>query len=250
MHPGVFEIGLPLVTAHLLGDFVFQPARMAGEKRRISVLLAHALIHGALAYVLLGGWGRWQLPIAVFIAHGAIDLVKPRLAKTGPSIFLLDQAAHVMVLAALAWWGRAVVPDFWRGHLGRRFDQGLIVASGATLCIPAAAIIIGYWVQPYLDEIREARGKEGSQAAAGLRGLSNGGRTIGQWERALIFLFTGMGQPGAIGFLIAAKSIFRFGELKDYQNRIEAEYITIGTLMSFGLAAAISFGTFWLARWW
>jgi hypothetical protein len=66
---------------------------------------------------------------------------------------------------------------------------------------------------------------------------------IGQWERALIFIFVFIGQPGAVGFLVAAKSIFRFGELSDRRNRMEAEYITIGTLMSFGMAIAFSLAT-------
>ena len=71
---------------------------------------------------------------------------------------------------------------------------------------------------------------------------------IGQWERALIFLFVCSGQFGSIGFLVAAKSIFRFGELKDRDNRMEAEYITIGTLMSFGWALVSAYLTWWLAR--
>jgi hypothetical protein len=41
------------------------------------------------------------------------------------------------------------------------------------------------------------------------------------------------GQIQGVGFLVAAKSVFRFGELNDHKNRLEAEYITIGTLMSF-----------------
>lgn len=56
---------------------------------------------------------------------------------------------------------------------------------------------------------------------------------IGQLERALIFVFVLVQQFSAIGFLIAAKSIFRFGELRDRSNRMEAEYIIIGTLISF-----------------
>jgi hypothetical protein len=40
--------------------------------------------------------------------------------------------------------------------------------------------------------------------------------------------------------LIAAKSIFRFGELKDSENRKEAEYILIGTFASFLFALVIS----------
>jgi uncharacterized membrane protein (DUF485 family) len=43
--------------------------------------------------------------------------------------------------------------------------------------------------------------------------------------------------------LITAKSIFRFGEIKERQNRLEAEYIIIGTLMSFGYAIFIAYAT-------
>jgi len=60
---------------------------------------------------------------------------------------------------------------------------------------------------------------------------------------ALIFLFVSLGQPASIGFLVAAKSIFRFGELKDRGNRMEAEYITIGSLMSFGWAITTGYLT-------
>ncbi len=79
------------------------------------------------------------------------------------------------------------------------------------------------------------RGFVAAERAAGarLRGLRGGGKAIGQLERALIFVFVLINQFSAIGFLIAAKSIFRFGELRDRSNRMEAEYIIIGTLISF-----------------
>jgi hypothetical protein len=40
----------------------------------------------------------------------------------------------------------------------------------------------------------------------------------------------------AIGFLIAAKSVFRFGDLSQSKDRKLTEYILIGTLLSFGIA--------------
>jgi len=113
--------------------------------------------------------------------------------------------------------------------------------------VRVGGVLIGQWVQPYLDEIqRKSDAKINGPDVS--RGLTNGGRTIGQWERALIFLFVCTGQFGSIGFLVAAKSIFRFGELKDRDNRMEAEYITIGTLMSFGWAITVGYLTLWLAR--
>lgn len=40
----------------------------------------------------------------------------------------------------------------------------------------------------------------------------------------------------AIGFILAAKSIFRFGELKEAADIKKTEYIMIGTLLSFTIA--------------
>lgn len=72
------------------------------------------------------------------------------------------------------------------------------------------------------------------------RGFPDGGKQIGQLERFLIFLFIISGNAAGVGFLVAAKSVFRFGELTSNQNRMEAEYITIGTMMSFSWGLAVS----------
>lgn len=68
------------------------------------------------------------------------------------------------------------------------------------------------------------------------KSLPNAGRYIGILERLLVFLFVVLGRWEAIGFLVAAKSVFRFGDLKDSRNRKLTEYILIGTLLSFGIA--------------
>ncbi len=75
-----------------------------------------------------------------------------------------------------------------------------------------------------------------------IRGFYDGGTVIGRLERLLIYLFVLSGELGAVGFLVAAKSIFRFGELTNQQNRLEAEYIIIGTLMSFTVGLMFSIG--------
>ncbi|HLV52538.1 MAG TPA: hypothetical protein VKY29_00860, partial [Cryomorphaceae bacterium] len=46
-------------------------------------------------------------------------------------------------------------------------------------------------------------------------------------------------QWAAIGFLMAAKSIFRFGDLTRAKDRRLTEYILIGTFLSFGIALAV-----------
>jgi hypothetical protein len=40
-------------------------------------------------------------------------------------------------------------------------------------------------------------------------------------------------------FLLAAKSIFRFGDLKKVKDRKLTEYVLIGTLLSFGIAILV-----------
>ena len=45
-----------------------------------------------------------------------------------------------------------------------------------------------------------------------------------------------MGQWQGVGFLLAAKSVFRFGDLNRSDDRKRTEYVLIGTLVSFGTA--------------
>jgi len=55
----------------------------------------------------------------------------------------------------------------------------------------------------------------------------------------LILTFVLVNQYSGIGFLIAAKSILRFGDIKNPENRKEAEYILIGTMISFIVAILV-----------
>jgi hypothetical protein len=48
-----------------------------------------------------------------------------------------------------------------------------------------------------------------------------------------------LNQWSAIGLLITAKSVFRFGDLSKAKNRKLTEYVLIGTLLSFGIAIAV-----------
>jgi hypothetical protein len=66
--------------------------------------------------------------------------------------------------------------------------------------------------------------------------LSKAGKYIGILERLFVFSFVVMQEWQAIGFLIAAKSVFRFGDLSRAKDRKLTEYILIGTLLSFGFA--------------
>jgi hypothetical protein len=69
--------------------------------------------------------------------------------------------------------------------------------------------------------------------------LNNAGKYIGMLERIFVFTFVVTENWEGIGFLLAAKSVFRFGDLKESKDRKLTEYILIGTLLSFGIAIAV-----------
>lgn len=50
-----------------------------------------------------------------------------------------------------------------------------------------------------------------------------------------------MNVPALIGFLITAKSILRYSEIKSENDKLFVEYILIGTLLSFSLRITFSY---------
>jgi hypothetical protein len=213
-----------LLFAHILADFVLQNRWMVENKARVAGLLAHGAVVLGTAGLALGG-----LPVAVLwltAMHLLTDYAKTR-ARQGLAAFAADQAAHLAVIAALLLWQ----PDLWRaGVWPGRADMALPVMAlvgGAILATRAGGFAIGFLMAPF--------------AAASPDGLAQGGRVIGLLERGLIFAMILLGQPEGVGLLIAAKSILRFGAVKD--DRAASEYVIIGTLASFGWAMIVAHGT-------
>ena len=70
-------------------------------------------------------------------------------------------------------------------------------------------------------------------------GLIAGGEIIGYLERLLILTFVIKGQFAVIGFILAAKSIFRFGDLNNATNRNLTEYVLLGSFLSVTITSFI-----------
>ena len=51
--------------------------------------------------------------------------------------------------------------------------------------------------------------------------------------------FVVLNELGGVGFLLAAKSIFRFGDLTRSTDKKLTEYVLLGTLLSVGCSLAI-----------
>ena len=241
MDTTVFQLIIVLFTAHLMGDFLFQNAWLARlKKKSFWALLLHSLVHAALAYLLVGRWVLWLLSMVIFVSHTLIDLVKFRIKQDNLLAFFLDQLSHlaVIVLVVVFYLAPRGIEPLWFEIAPQAAPKAAIFFTALILLTQAGGILMDYFVRPFQAQIN-------LHYRSNKRGLAEGGKTIGWLERMLIFVFVLTGQPAGVGFLIAAKSIFRFGELKDSENRKEAEYIIIGTFASFLFALLVSLLTKW-----
>jgi hypothetical protein len=102
------------------------------------------------------------------------------------------------------------------------------------LIIWPAGFLIGRITRPWRAQLKSQEG------------LAKAGMWIGCLERFLVLTFVLLNRYEAIGFLVAAKSIFRFGEIRDSSHRKEAEYILVGTMLSFAIAIAVGLGLRWI----
>ncbi|RPD42303.1 DUF3307 domain-containing protein [Chitinophaga barathri] len=226
------------LCAHLIGDFALQTTRIVQQKRRLKAgsgyLYLHCLIHGALIYLFTAAWSQWLAPVAVAVTHYFIDLWKLH-RKDNAKNFIIDQGLHLLVLFVLwlqvthSWSG---VPPFLR-NLWQNTEFWAIVLGYATVIWPAA-FLLGFATKRWRDQIADTRLSNGGKGS-----LSEAGKWIGIFERALVLTFIITNHYEGIGFLIAAKSILRFNDLKESENRRETEYVLIGTLMSFSTSIFI-----------
>lgn len=220
-----------LIAAHVIADFMLQTDILVRHKDRTVFQMLHGTIHAAVSYASLQQWACWQAPVFVFVVHTLIDVIKQRSGNDGATVFVVDQVAHAVSLAALGW---LMVRLSWMPAFAGAGYTPLVVGAGFIACVRGA----GFLIARVAGRLVEENGLD-------LDGLQHGGKMIGQLERCIIFLFIFTDQPMAIGFLFAAKSILRFEEAK--QQKL-AEYILIGTLLSFSLAIAIASATRWAVK--
>lgn len=121
--------------------------------------------------------------------------------------------------------------------------RALAVAAGYALGILGGGAFVE-WALGHLLSPRDQTELEAFRC----RGLSNGGRTIGWLERFLFLTFVLAGSYGALGLVLAAKGVIRFGEIRDAGDQKVAEYVLIGTFLSLSWALVIGLALRWLVR--
>lgn len=222
---------IKLLLAHFIGDFLLQPKSWVENKMELKIksakLYFHVLIHGGLAILLLWNFNYLPLVITLMLAHWAIDLIKLYAQKENNKTawFIADQVLHFVSLLVL--WYLFLKPSIDFGTFLAN-ENIWIYATALVFITIVSGIIIKVLLENWAKNLEE--GEDDS--------LINAGKYIGILERIFVFIFIVTGNWSSIGFLIAAKSVFRFGDLRESKNRKLTEYILIGTLISFGLAMA------------
>lgn len=227
------SILLRLFLAHIIADFFLQTKWMVdgkenGGKRSMLMLTLHSLIHSLMAYLIVGDWSLWYIAIVIFVTHFIIDWCKILFRGKSVSVFLIDQISHIAVIFML--WitilpgsfseiikeGTEILPDnIW-----------MIVVAYAMMLRPSAILMSLLLKRWHLSSLTNSS-------------LPEAGKWIGYLERILILTFVITGNMEGVGFLLAAKSVFRFGDLNKAKDIKTTEYVMLGTMTSFAIAIIV-----------
>ncbi|MBU3821706.1 DUF3307 domain-containing protein [Flavobacteriaceae bacterium XHP0103] len=218
-----------LIIAHLIGDFFLQPESWVKEKETKKLkspkLYLHIAIHVALTSILLWDVSLWFIILIIGISHFIIDATKLLIQKkkTKRLLFFIDQLLHLLVLILCYYW----FSNNTEWHLNSLITENNLLTFVCLLflTIPVSIIMKTIFTKWNIEALTK-----------GNESLKDAGKYIGILERILVFIFIIFDHWEAVGFLITAKSVFRFGDLKESKHRKLTEYILIGTLISFGIA--------------
>ena len=222
-------IFLKLILAHLFGDFLFQPDSWVLDKEQKKIkskyLYIHILLHILLVFLFLWDLSLWYIPLIIGVSHYLIDISKLyfQTRKTKRWWFFIDQFLHFAVVVAIASYFKEIDFNLIQNPIFLKY-----FVAAVFLTVPTSVIIknlLSVW-SPITIEHSKIQ----------TNSLVNAGKYIGILERLLVFTFIIINHWEGVGFMIAAKSVFRFSDLAEAKQRKLTEYVLIGTLLSFGIA--------------
>jgi len=212
-----------IYTAHLVTRY-WLPRKWFTGRAGVRVLLS-ILIPALIAWLLSGAWIDYRVALAAF-AGGLLELFLLRgTRKERPISQLWAEAAWIvfaLIFAALI----QPVNSYWAAQFGMGFYGVVLLLAGWSVSAFPVGMLIGVILQRY--------------PTSQMRGFTDGGKTIGSLERSIILLLFLINAPVGVGFLITAKTLFRFGEISRTDDQKNVEYILIGTLLSFLLGMLVA----------
>jgi hypothetical protein len=226
---------LKLLVVHFLGDFTFQPSNWIKKRNKNGIkskyLYYHICVHLTLLVLFfINEFSHYFIGILVIaFAHYLIDVAKIYASKkeilSEFKLFTIDQFLHILTLFLVCNYYFPFEFN-WQNILTEKIFLILITTI---LLISVTPILMKMFFQRWKNDINFDN-KES---------LKNAGLYIGIIERIFIVVFININFYEGIGYLLAAKSIFRFGDLTNSKDKKLTEYILLGTLLSFILAIVI-----------
>lgn len=221
-----------LILAHIIGDFILQSNSWVADKEKKQLkskyLYLHVLIHAVLSFIFLWDINLWWIPVLIGITHFIIDALKLQFQKpkTRKLWFFIDQALHILVILGISVFVKEMNFEIFNNpELLKYLTAAVFLTTPASMMIK---ILLSSW-SPITVEHSKVQTES----------LTNAGKYIGILERLFVFVFIVVNHWEGVGFLIAAKSVFRFSDLAEAKQRKLTEYIMIGTLLSFGIAVLL-----------
>lgn len=252
-----------ILLAHVLGDFYSQTNNMAEKKKnQASYVFCHSIFYAlTIAVTFLATLEKntemFQMIACLAIAHMMIDYLKFYVASNFTidafHSFCIDQVAHLLAMGLIWYYYKdsIVACDYVCYKVPylpclplAMILATLIVLKPASCFIMATGLkkvdISGGTTEEKKAEVNEKEDEEKKSDANGRKTqIKDGtGKKIGYCERLLILCFLMYGKLDALGFVIAAKSISRFSEIKE--NTANAEYYIFGTLISMVIVVVVA----------
>lgn len=235
------ELLLLLLTVHFISDFYLQPSTWVecrnANHLKSTGLWKHILIHTTLnsAVFLILDYSLLPAILAISfisISHLLVDHWKSH-KKKNLSYFIIDQSIHLFIIIFVWLYLSGFTVEQVTTYTAKLFStKNMIIAISYVLVCKPASVIIALALKKHTNSLIKHNENQDL-------GLISAGAWIGYIERCLAISFIFIGQFAGIGFLVATKTIFRFGDLTKNKDMKLTEYMMLGTLLSYAIALFI-----------
>lgn len=215
--------------AHFLSDYFFQSPDWSKEKDekgfRTNVLYKHGILTFIFSAFMAFDFLFIVFSLLISAVHLVLDGLKNKFTTIGipeKFIFFIDQAVHLIIIFTVVYFYDILFEIHFYTCLPEL--RYLIYLFVFLLMLKPSNIFIREIFLFFEITLTDDQFKEEE--------LPNAGKLIGNIERVLCLLLILSGEFAVIGFLLAAKSLLRFREAQAQK----AEYVLIGTLLSFAIA--------------
>ncbi len=257
-----------VIIGHILGDFYIQTDKVANEKKNSAwYMLLHGVLYMIGMYIVLVAltgnfFEGLKIAVIIGLSHICVDIIKVRVDLKIPKyeyvVFLLDQVIHIIFLILICYLFKSSfnVDNYSSLQLidDISLHKVIVVMIAGLICSKPTAIFVSLVFKAIPITVEDADSEEHRCNKEEEKESSKSNKKkdakivkeeqeeiikIGSWigilEREIILMLGLLGQYGAIGFVLAAKSLARYKQL---EKKAFAEKYLVGTLLSALIAIA------------